>query len=193
MMIELQAVGCHNINFVTPTHVVPQILEALPLAIDMGLRLPLVYNTGCYETIETLQLLARVFDIYMPDFKFWHAEPAERYLHARDYPQVAQAAIREMHRQVGDLVTDGNGVATRGLLIRHLVMPNGLAGTREVCRFLAQQISPHTFINVMPQYRPAGDAHRFAELDRPITRQEFLSAISIAQEEGLYRLDSRRL
>jgi len=193
LMIELQAMGCHNINFVTPSHVVPQILEALPAAIDMGLRLPLVYNTGTYDSLATLGLLEGIFDIYMPDFKFWHSQPAEQFLGAADYPQIARAAIAAMHRQVGDLQLDARGIALRGLLVRHLVMPNNLAGTRQICRFLANEISPHTFINIMPQYRPAGQARQFETINRPITRQEFLAAVEAAQQEGLYRLDSRRL
>jgi len=190
MMIELQNMGCHNINFVTPTHVVPQILEALPLAVREGLRIPLVYNTGGYDLVETLQLLEGVFDIYMPDFKFSNSEVAARLCKARDYPQVAMKAIKEMHRQVGDLVVDERGIAERGLIVRHLLMPNGLAGTRKVMQFLAQEISSNTYVNIMDQYHPCGLAHTYSEINRRISREEFETALQIAREEGIHRLDS---
>ena len=138
-MLHLQRQGCHNINFVTPTHVVPQILDALPYAIEGGLNVPLVYNTGGYDSVETLKLLEGIFDIYMPDFKFWDPEMARKYLKAPDYPERARDAIREMHRQVGDLTLDENGIALRGVLLRHLVMPGGAAGTREIMRFVAKE------------------------------------------------------
>jgi putative pyruvate formate lyase activating enzyme len=180
MMLRLQRARCHNVNFVTPSHVVPQILEALSIAAEQGLRLPLVYNTGCYDRVETLRLLDGVVDIYMPDFKFWAPE---------DYREVACRAIREMHRQVGDLVIDDQGLARRGLLVRHLVMPNGSAGTREVMRFLAREISEDTFVNVMPQYRPAGHAHRHESIDRTLWVDEFEEAMAVAREEGIRRFD----
>lgn len=189
MMVELQDMRCHNINFVTPTHVVPQILGALPYAIERGLRIPLVYNTGGYDTIEALRLLDGVFDIYMPDLKFDNPQVAGRLCKAEDYPQVSKAAVREMHRQVGDLVMDERGIAQRGLLVRHLVMPGGLAGTRKVMRFLAKEISIHTYVNIMDQYHPCGNAHRFPEINRGITSDEYEEAIRIAHEKGLYRLD----
>jgi putative pyruvate formate lyase activating enzyme len=193
MMLSLQGRGCHNINFVTPTHVVPQILEALPMAIEGGLGVPLVYNCGGYEEVDTLQLLDGIFDIYMPDFKFWDSSIAGRFCSAPDYPEKARAAVKEMHRQVGDLTMDQTGVAQRGLLIRHLVMPKGLAGTREIMRFLANEISGDTYVNVMSQYRPCGEAHKFPELKRSVTAEEYREAVSTAQEEGIHRLDERRL
>jgi putative pyruvate formate lyase activating enzyme len=193
MMLTLQGRGCHNINFVTPTHMVAQILEALPEAIEGGLKVPLVYNCGGYEEVDTLQLLDGIFDIYMPDFKFWDSEVAERFCSAPDYFEKACAAVKEMHQQVGDLILDEEGIAIRGLLIRHLVMPEGLAGTREIMRFLANEVSKDTYVNVMSQYRPCGEAHKFPELRRSITAGEFREAISMAQEEGIHRLDERKL
>ena len=190
MMIELQSMGCHNINFVTPSHVVPQILEALPLAVRESLKIPLVYNTGGYDLVETLQLLEGVFDIYMPDFKFSDREVAARLCKARDYPQVAMEAIKEMHRQVGDLVVNDRGIAERGLIVRHLVMPNGLAGTRKVMQFLAREISTNTYVNIMDQYHPCGYAHTYSEINRRISHEEFENSLQIAREEGIHRLDS---
>jgi len=194
MMLELQARGCHNINLVTPEHVVPQILEALPAAVERGLRLPLVYNTSAYDGMESLRLMDGIVDIYMPDFKCWNAEASLRYLRAREYPEVARAAIREMHRQVGDLVLDERGLARRGLLVRHLVMPGGLAGTTEVARFLAEEISIHTYVNVMDQYRPAGrvSGGDFQEIARPISPGEYADAVRAMLGAGLHRLDHRR-
>lgn len=191
MMVDLDKRGCHNINFVTPTHVVPQILEALPFAIEEGLRIPLVYNSGGYDSKETLTILDGIFDIYMPDFKFWRAEWADKYCQAPDYGEVAVAAIREMHRQVGDLVLEENGVATRGLLVRHLVMPNNTAGTEPIMAFLADKISPDTYVNVMDQYRPCGHAHKDAFINRRLTAREFREAIDTARHAGLKRLDPR--
>lgn len=193
MMLELQEEGCHNINFVTPEHVVPQILEALPLAVKMGLRLPLVYNTSAYDSLESLRHMDGVVDIYMPDFKFWDPDVSKRLVKAKDYPAAAKAAIREMHRQVGDLTFDEDGVAQRGVLVRHLVMPGGLAGTRDVMRFLAQEVSPHTYVNIMTQYHPAGQVgpEKYSEINRPITAEEYEEAIRIAREAGLYRFDER--
>ncbi len=188
MMIELQNRGCHNINFVTPTHVVPHILEALPIAIREGLHIPLVYNTGGYDLVETLQLLDGVFDIYMPDFKFSDSDVAAKWCKARDYPQVVMEVIREMHRQVGDLMVNDRGIAERGLIVRHLVMPNGLAGTRKVMQFLAQNISSHTYVNIMDQYHPCGLARKYPEINRRINEKEFEDALRIAREEGITRL-----
>ena len=191
MMIRLQKQGCHNINFVTPSHVVAQILEALPSAIEAGLNVPLVYNTGCYDSVETLKLLEGIFDIYMPDFKFWDPDISQKYLKASDYPEKAREALREMHRQVGDLVCDDRGIAVRGIILRHLVMPGGIAGTRDIMRFVAQEISPHTYVNIMDQYRPCGNAYRYPELNRRITGEEYTGAINAAREEGITRLDNR--
>ncbi|MBW1784530.1 MAG: radical SAM protein [Deltaproteobacteria bacterium] len=191
MMIELMERGCHNINFVTPTHVVVQILEALKLAIEEGLNIPLVYNAGGYESVETLRLLDGIFDIYMPDFKFWDNSWSERFCHAPDYKEVATAAIREMHRQVGDLVLDSEGIAVRGVLIRHLVMPKGVSGTEHIMRFLAEEISVDTYVNVMDQYRPCGHANTDSMINRRLTSQEYREAVDAAKKAGLHRLDNR--
>ncbi len=185
MMLQLQKLGCHNINFVTPSHVVPQILEALVVAAEQGLRLPLVYNTGGYDRLETFRWLRGIVDIYMPDFKFWKPETARELASAPDYPEVVRAAVKEMHRQVGDLVVDEHGLARKGLLVRHLAMPDGLDETRQILRFLAQEVSANTLVNVMPQYRPEGLASRYPAIDRPLTPQEFREAVSIAKKEGL--------
>ncbi len=190
MMIALQDMGCHNINLVTPTHMIAQILEALPFAIRMGLCIPLVYNTGGYDRVESLKLLDGIIDIYMPDIKFVDPRFAKEFAGAEDYPEVARAAVREMHRQVGDLIIDSSGIAVRGLLVRHLVMPHEVAGTREVMRFIATEISPDTYVNLMDQYRPCGKAYRFPSIARPITAEEFEQALRATREEGIHRLDS---
>lgn len=187
MMLRLQDSGCHNINFVTPSHVVPQILEALVLAKEGGLSVPLVYNSGGYDCLETLQLLDGIFDIYMPDAKYGSNELAQRYSDAPDYTDRMKAAIREMHRQVGDLVLDDQGIAVRGLLVRHLVLPEGLAGTAEVVRFLDQEVSARTYLNVMAQYRPEYNACRYPELDRRVTLSEYRDAVELAVQAGLTR------
>ncbi len=191
MMIELQYRGCHNINFVTPTHVVPQILDALPYAIEDGLNVPLIYNSGGYDSVESLKLLEGIFDIYMPDFKFWDSEMARNYLKAADYPEKAREAIKEMHRQVGDLTLDANGIALKGILLRHLVMPEGAAGTRDIMRFIAGEVSPDTYVNIMDQYRPCGNAKKYPSLDKTVTRYEYEKALRAAREEGITRLDRR--
>ncbi len=191
IMLNLQAQGCHNINFVTPEHVAPQIVEALPRAIEGGLRLPLVYNTSAYDAPASLALMEGLVDIYMPDFKFWEPESAMRYARARDYPEVARAAIAEMHRQVGDLRFDPAGVAERGLLVRHLVMPDGQAETRSILHWLAGELSTSTYVNLMDQYRPAFRADRFPELMRGIRPEEYEQAHAAARRAGLRRLDSR--
>jgi len=187
-MLRLQELGCHNINFVTPSHVVSQILEALVVAVDRGLRLPLVYNTGGYDRLETLRWLDGIVDIDMPDFKFWKPETGQELAKAADYPEVARAAIKEMHRQVGDLVLDERGLARRGLLVRHLVMPGGLDETREILQFLTREVSTHTFVNVMPQYRPEGLASRYSAIARPLKQSEFQAAMVAARKESLRRL-----
>jgi len=194
MMLDLQRQGCHNINFVTPEHVVPQIIEALLPAVEAGLRLPLVYNTSAYDSMESLALMDGVVDIYMPDFKYWDGEMARKYSRAPDYPEVARRTIKEMHRQVGDLVFDENGLARRGLLIRHLVMPHDIAGTREVVRWIAHELSPNSYVNVMPQYYPAGkvSGHEFAEINRRVSVEEYERALDAAWQAGLKRLDLRR-
>jgi putative pyruvate formate lyase activating enzyme len=194
MMLELQSDGCHNINFVTPEHVVPQIVEALPIAIEGGLRLPIVYNTSAYDSMESLEVMDGIVDIYMPDFKYWDREMARKYSKAPDYPEVAKRTIKEMFRQVGDLVMDEHGIAQRGLLLRHLVMPNNIAGTREIMRWIAAEVSPATYVNVMPQYYPAGKVSRneYAEINRRLTPVEYEKALDEAWRTGLKRLDSRR-
>lgn len=191
IMLDLQERGCHNINFVSPTHVAPQILEGVLVAARKGLRLPLVYNTGGYDSLPTLQILSGVIDIYMPDMKYADAQLAERYSKIPDYPRVNQDAVKEMHRQVGDLRLDAKGIAERGLLVRHLVLPNGLAGTDQILRFLAREISTNTYLNLMDQYRPAYRASHYPPLTRRITPAEFQEAVDLAAEEGLDRLDER--
>ncbi len=189
MMLYLQNSGCHNINFVTPSHVVPQILSALEKAVENGLTVPLVYNTSGYDAVDTIKLLDNVFDIYMPDFKFWDPDIAAATCDARDYPEVVREAIIEMHRQVGDLDTDESGLAIRGLLIRHLVLPKGLAGTGDVMNFIAQKVSPNSYVNIMPQYRPCGKAYEAKELSGYITKEDFESALLSAMKEGIRRFD----
>jgi putative pyruvate formate lyase activating enzyme len=191
IMLWLQKIDCHNINFVSPSHVVAQILEALVIAVEYGLKLPLVYNTGGYDSPEALALLDGVVDIYMPDMKYSDPTIAMRMSRVKDYPRINQDAVKEMHRQVGDLVLDENGLAQRGLLIRHLVLPGGHAGSEEVFRFLAEEISTNTYLNVMAQYRPAFRARKFPPFDRSLTREEYRHAIQLAKTYGLNRLDSR--
>jgi len=187
MMLKLQEQGCHNINFVTPEHVVPQILEALPLAIESGLRVPLVYNTGAYDSLESIELMDGVVDIYMPDFKFWDAEMARKYSKAPNYPEAARRAIRAMHEQVGELALDENGLALRGVLLRHLVMPGGVAGTREIMQWIARELGPSTYVNLMAQYHPAGkvSSKEYAEINRCVDGNEFYEALTSACAAGL--------
>lgn len=189
LMLELEAEGCHNVNLVSPSHVVAPVLEAVEVAASRGLRLPLVYNTGGYDSPAALALLDGVVDVYMPDMKYGDAETARRYSHVKDYPRVNQAAVREMHRQVGDLALDARGLAVRGLLVRHLVLPNGLAGTRAVLEFLAREISQETYVNLMDQYRPCFRAPDVPALARSVSRAEWEDAVAIAAELGLGRLD----
>ncbi len=191
LMLALKQRGCHNLDFVTPSHQVYQILAALPLAIAGGLDLPLVYNTGGYDAVETLRLLDGVVDIYMPDFKFWEPSVAADLCQAENYPEMARRALKEMHRQVGDLVVADTGLAVRGLLVRHLVLPGGLAGTREIMEFLAREISPGTYVNVMGQYRPCGRAVAHLLLRQPLSAGEYAEAQRLAREAGLTRLDRR--
>lgn len=192
MMLQLQNLGSHNINFVTPSHVVPHILQALEFAVEAGLRVPLVYNSSAYDSVETLKILDGVIDIYMPDFKFWSSDNAQRSCDAEDYPEVARNALMEMHRQAGDLEIDSSGVARRGLLIRHLVMPSNFSGTREVMRFIAQNVSANSYVNVMPQYMPCGRASEIEELREPLSFEEFEAALQAAASEGITRIDERR-
>jgi putative pyruvate formate lyase activating enzyme len=193
MMIILQEKGCHNINLVTPEHVVPQILEAIPFAIEMGLNLPIVYNTSSYDSIESLKLMEGIVDIYMPDFKFFTPKLAKFYLTAEDYPKVAMAAIKEMHSQVGELKFDENGLALRGVLLRHLVMPGFLNETRKIMKWVANEISKDTYVNLMDQYYPAGmvlkQPEKYKKIARRITREEFNKAVEIARKFGLHRFD----
>ena len=186
-MIGLQQRGCHNINFVTPTHYVPQIVAALPEAIELGLMIPLVYNCGGYESLEVIRLLDGIVDIYMPDAKFGREDAAAAYCKAPDYPRVLQEVIREMHRQVGDLRLDEQGIASRGLLIRHLVMPRGVAGTQEIMLFIAAQLSDNSYVNIMDQYRPLYRSEEYPEIYRRISAREYQEAVDIAQREGLHR------
>ena len=192
MMLALQQQGCHNVNLVTPTPVVPPILEALQLAIGLGLAIPLVYNCSGYESVETLKLLDGIVDIYMPDMKYSDERNARRFSGVKDYPQVNREAVKEMHRQVGDLELDEQGVAKRGLLIRHLVLPNGIAGTNEVVRFIAHEVSPNTYLNVMAQYHPCHRAVKVPSLSRPLTKEEFAEAVKLARAYGLERLNGVR-
>ncbi len=186
-MIRLQEMGCHNINFVTPTHYAPQIISSLPEAIEMGLCLPIVYNCSGYESLEVIQLLDGIVDIYMPDTKFMDERFAERYSKAPDYPKVIKEVLKEMHRQVGDLKINSSGIAERGLLIRHLVMPNGVASSEAIFKFIAQEISVHSYVNIMAQYRPEYRAHEYPEINRRITHKEYMEAIQIARSFHLYR------
>lgn len=192
IMIQLQKGGCHNINFVTPSHVVPQILSALEIAIRDGLSIPLVYNSSGYDQVDTLRLLDGVFDIYMPDFKFWDPAVAEMTCSAADYPAVARQALLEMHRQCGDLVLDEAGIARRGLLIRHLVLPQNMAGTREIMRFIARKISRNSYVNIMSQYHPCGGAGEIKALAASLSQHEFRQALQAARNEGIKRLDKPR-
>jgi putative pyruvate formate lyase activating enzyme len=193
MMIELQRAGCHNINFVTPEHVVPQILEALPFAIRDGLSLPIVYNTGGFDSLESIQLMDGIVDVYMPDFKYWYPETARRYLRAEAYPEAARSALKEMHRQVGVLAFDEEGIAVRGVLVRHLVMPEGLGDTGQIMKFLAGELSPETYVNIMAQYRPEHKVTRqaYSEINRGVTMEEMKKAYELATEAGLHRFDVR--
>jgi putative pyruvate formate lyase activating enzyme len=194
LMITLQERGCHNINLVTPEHVVPQILEALPFAVERGLRVPIVYNTSAYDSMHSLQLLDGIVDIYMPDFKYWDRERSRLYLKAPDYPEVARRTIKEMHRQVGPLQLDASGIARRGVLIRHLVMPDALPDTQAIMRWIAAELGPESYVNVMSQYRPAGQVGRnprYEAINRPISSEEYTAAVRAATDAGLSRLDRR--
>lgn len=194
MMIELQEMGCHNINFVTPEHVVPEILEALPFAIEHGLRIPLVYNTSSYDSLHSIGLMDGVVDIYMPDFKLWNPERCRKYLLAPDYPEAARKVVAAMHEQVGELKVDEEGLALRGLLMRHLVMPGMLEDTGEIMSYLAATISRDTYVNVMDQYCPRWKAKsegKYAEIGRRILPRELRDAFQYASDAGLWRFDTR--
>jgi putative pyruvate formate lyase activating enzyme len=186
-MLRLQEMDCHNINFVTPTHYVPQIVESLLEAIRMGLQLPIVYNCSGYESIEVIQLLEGVIDIYMPDAKYMEEEYSKRFSNAPDYPDVLRKVLKEMHRQVGDLTINSKGIAERGLLIRHLVMPQGVASSEAILKFIAEEISVHSYVNIMDQYRPEYRSHDYPEISRRVTHEEYTEAIQIAKRLHLYR------
>jgi putative pyruvate formate lyase activating enzyme len=193
-MLELQDQGCHNINFVTPEHVAPQVLEAVAVAADRGLRLPIVYNTSAYDSLESIELMDGVVDIYMPDFKYWSAERSRTYLKAEDYPEVARRVIQTMHRQVGQLVLDNDGLARRGLIVRHLVMPGALDETGKILQWIVEELGRDTYVNLMDQYYPAGKVNpeHHPELNRRLSSCEFEQARGIARGLGLRRLDARR-
>jgi putative pyruvate formate lyase activating enzyme len=186
-MLRLQEVGCHNINFVTPTHYAPQIIASLPEAIEKGLRLPIVYNCSGYESIEVIRLLEGIVDIYMPDAKYMDEKYSERFSNAPDYPEVIKKVLKEMHRQVGDLTINSQGIAERGLLIRHLVMPGGVASSEAMLKFIAEEISIHSYVNIMEQYRPEYRAHEYPEISRRVTSKEYIEAIQWAKHYRLYR------
>jgi putative pyruvate formate lyase activating enzyme len=193
MMLRLQHQGCHNINFVTPEHVVPQVLEALAIAVRQGLDIPIVYNTSGYDAPESIELLNGIVDIYMPDFKYWSRERSARYLKAEDYPAAARTAIKAMHEQVGPLVLGSDGLARRGVLVRHLVMPGALEESRAILKWLASELGTDTYVNLMDQYQPAGkvNGERYPEINRRLQLTEFAEAQAIAREVGLHRLDER--
>ncbi len=187
IMINLQSGGCHNINFVTPTHYVPQIVKALPSAIEKGLTVPLVYNTSGYDSLEVIELLDGIFDIYMPDIKFLDNRLSSKYCRADNYPEIVSAVVKEMHRQVGDLVTDGSGVARRGLIIRHLMMPSCMDDTRAVLDLIANEVSLNSYVNIMAQYHPCHRAGEFPEISHIINGSDHKEAVSYARSIGLIR------
>jgi len=188
MMIELQSLGCHNINLVSPTSHAPAIVKSLSIAREKGLNLPLVYNTNTYDSVEVLKLLNGIVDIYMPDAKYSSDVNALKYSSAPNYFGIMKKAIKEMHRQVGDLIINKEGIAVKGLLVRHLVLPNNLAGTKEIVEFFAKEISKNTFLNIMDQYYPYAKASQYPELSRRITQKELREAIELAKNAGLKRL-----
>lgn len=192
VMLYMQEAGCHNINFVTPEHVVPQVLEAILVAVEQGLRLPIVYNTSGYDSLHSLSLLEDVIDIYMPDFKFWKPETSFRLALAKDYPEAAKQVIKEMHRQVGPLDIGADGLARRGVLVRHLVMPGQTDEAREIFKFLAEEVSPDTYVNIMDQYHPAHKAAKFSDINRRPSEGELFAAQQLAERAGLHRFDERR-
>ena len=194
LMMQLQDAGCHNINFVTPEHVAPQVAEAIAIAVPRGLRLPIVYNTSAYDSLASLRLMDGLVDIYMPDFKFWKPATARRLARAHDYPEVARRAISEMHRQVGPLLKDRSGLAKRGVLVRHLVMPGQIDETAEIMRWIGEALSPDTYVNIMGQYRPQHRVpgnDRYRDVDRPPQSKEVAAAYDAARAAGLWRFDER--
>jgi putative pyruvate formate lyase activating enzyme len=199
MMLEVQQWGCHNVNFVTPEHVVPQILEALPEAIEGGLRLPIVYNTSSYDSLDSLRSMDGIVDVYMPDFKLWTAQAARRFLRKPDYPEVARVTVREMARQVGPLVFDEEGLARRGVLLRHLVMPGLVDESKAILRYIAGELGPDTYVDLMAQYFPDGLVGRpgvrdpYEDIDRHVYREEYAELVDYARHLGLRRMDARSL
>lgn len=189
IMIDLQNQGCHNINLVSPSHIIPQFLASLLIAIPSGLYIPIIYNTGGYDSIEMLSLLDGIIDIYMPDIKYSDQDTALRLSKVHNYPQVNQRAVKIMYSQVGDLQINEAGLATHGLLVRHLVLPNNLAGTRQIIQFLSEDVSKNTYLNLMDQYRPEYDASNYPEINRIITGNEYSSAIDITRQAGIHRLE----
>lgn len=191
-MLRLQKIGCHNINFVTPTHYVPRLVEGISEAAKLGLKIPIVYNCGGYEKVETLKLLDNIIDIYMPDMKYGRSKDAEKYSKAKDYPEVCFKAVSEMHNQVGDLQLNENDVAYRGLLVRHLIMPDNIAGSEEIFKYISENISKDTYINIMDQYRPEFDAWKYKELSRKPTSVEYNHAVELAKKYGLTKGETYR-
>jgi putative pyruvate formate lyase activating enzyme len=187
IMLGLQERGCHNINLVTPTHFAPQLVQVITVARRIGLKIPIVWNCGGYENVEVIKLLEGFVDIYMPDLKYSETEPAERYSTAPDYFERSKETILEMQRQVGDLKVNGRGVAYRGLLIRHLVLPNSLAGSEKILEFITREVSKDCYVNIMAQYRPCGKAFEYTELSRRPTQDEYLRVVEFAKKLGLYR------
>ncbi|SHJ00850.1 putative pyruvate formate lyase activating enzyme [Geosporobacter subterraneus DSM 17957] len=185
MMLALQRKGCHNINLVSPGHIIPQIVEAIYIAANRGLQIPIVYNSNGYDLTDSLRLLKDIIDIYLPDLKFADDEKAYRYMGVKHYYTIAKEALREMHDQVGGLRTDDNNVAYRGLMIRHLVLPENLADTDKIMDFIVQELGPDTYVNIMPQYYPAHQAYNYPELSRSITKKEYQQAVSAAKAAGL--------
>ena len=190
VIIYLQQQGCHNINLVSPSHVVPQIIESVSTAILNGLNIPIVYNTGGYDSIEALRLLEGIVDIYMPDMKYSDSSIAQKYSLVPDYAKINQTAVKEMHRQVGDLIVNKNGIAAKGLLIRHLVLPNGIAGSEEIIKFITEEISPNTYVNIMDQYRPCYKADHYELINRKITNLEYKGVLNFAYNAGLTQMES---
>jgi len=188
IMIKLQQLGCHNINLVSPTHQIPQIVKSLKIARSMGLKIPIVYNTNAYDSVETLKILEGIIDIYMPDAKYSDNNVARELSDAPSYFEVMKEAIKEMQRQVGDLLLNGNGIAVRGLIVRHLVLPNELAGSELIFKFLSQSVSKNVFLNIMDQYRPCFKATLHPKLSRRITKEEFKEAVKLAKKYGLTRI-----
>jgi putative pyruvate formate lyase activating enzyme len=190
VMLRMQKIGCHNVNVVTPTHSLPNIVQALVFAAEKGLNIPLVYNTGGYDRVEILKMLDGIVDIYLPDYKYSDGKVAAKFSRGvKDYPEMGKAALKEMHRQVGVLKTDEYGVALRGLMIRHLVLPNDLAGTEAFVKFVAEELDPATYVNIMAQYRPCFQAHKFQELSRGLFMDEYQKALSMARKYKLFNLD----